>query len=342
MSHFDPNAASRPGSGAFGLDAQADEAAVHLYGVPVEATTSYRRGTKTAPEAIRAASLQVDLADLLTGEPWKQGIFWFPPEKRLAAIEKEASKLAKPVIEAGGASGSLVDKAARVDELLEEMNGLVYDRARASILAGKVFGVVGGDHSTPLGAIRAHAEAHDELGVLQFDAHLDLRDAYEGFRYSHASIVHNVAASTDVTSIVGVGIRDVGSDELELLGSDDRLTAVFAHDWARARHAGRLGDVVARALEPLPEKVYVTFDVDGLDPTLCPNTGTPVPGGLLWDEAMLVLDELVASGRELVGFDLVEVAPEPGRDAGTGWDEIVGARLLYRLLGFALKSRADG
>jgi len=99
---------------------------------------------------------------------------------------------------------------------------------------------------------------------------------------------------------------------------------------------------VRRTLQDLPERVYVTFDIDGLDPALCPSTGTPVPGGLGWNEAMLWLDELVLSGRRLVGFDLNEVAPAAGIEPGTGWDENVGARLLYRLIGFCLRSQASG
>lgn len=343
MNDFDPNQAARPDSGAFGLDNTPGDANVHLLSVPIEATTSYRRGTRNAPEAIRAASLQVDLEDLLTGRPFEAGIFWHPPLARFEEIEREASALALPVIDAGGASAELQSNVERVDVLLDEMNKHVYEHAREALADGKLFGVVGGDHSTPLGSIRAHAEAHPGLGVLQFDAHLDLRDAYEGFRNSHASIIHNVLQTTDVAKCVALGIRDVGSDELETLARNpERTTAVFAHDWARARGSGRgqLQPLIQRTIEVLPEKVYVTFDIDGLDPTLCPNTGTPVPGGLLWDETMDVLEALVASGREIVGFDLVEVAPEPGRKAGAGWDEIVGARLLYRLLGFALKSRS--
>lgn len=342
MSSFDPDRAAAPDSGAFGLDDTPESAGVHLFGVPVEATTSYRRGTRNAPLAILEASRQVDLEDLLTGRPYEAGIYWHEPLARLAEIEREASEWALPVIEAGGldAALELADRVERVDLLLDEMNGLVYEHAQRALATGKLFGLVGGDHSTPLGAIRAHAEAHAGLGILHVDAHLDLRDAYEGFRNSHASILKNVLATTDVAHCVSVGIRDVGASELELFDSlGPRMSAVFAHDWARARGRARLESLVQRAIEPLPQKVYVTFDVDGLDPTLCPNTGTPVPGGLLWDEANDLLAALVASGREIVGFDLVEVAPENGRDPGCGWDEIVGARLLYRLAGFALMSR---
>ncbi|MEX1025863.1 MAG: agmatinase family protein, partial [Planctomycetota bacterium] len=342
MNSFDPNAAAAPESGAFGLDTPADEARVHLFGVPVEATTSYRRGTRHAPAAIHAASKQVDLEDLLTGRPWEAGIHWHDVDERLLAIETKASALALPVIAAGGAAAGpqFARAAAQVDELLDEMNAIVYARASASIRAGHLVGLVGGDHSTPFGSIRAHAEAYPGLGLLQFDAHLDLRAGYEGFRNSHASIVHNVAEATDAR-VVALGIRDVGGDELDALErSNGRFQAVFASDWARARSNGRLAARIAETVELLPEQVYITFDIDGLDPSLCPNTGTPVPGGLLWDETMDVLEALVASGRRIVGFDLVEVSPEPGRLAGTGWDEIVGARLLYRLLGFALQANA--
>ena len=340
---FDPSAAARPGSGLFGLDGPPEEAAVHVLGVPFDATTSFRRGAAAGPAAVLAASHQVDLFDLLTGKPYEGGIWMAPLDDELCAWNDEAARHAELVIAAGGLDNdpSLAGAVERVDELQARVNGRVADWTRSALAAGKLPALVGGDHSVPLGAITAAAEAHPGLGILHVDAHADLRVAYEGFRYSHASILHNVLAEVDtVERVLQVGIRDLCEEEHEAIrASEGRVHTVFDHDWSAARHEGRLVDTVRRALDVLPADVWITFDVDGLDPTLCPNTGTPVPGGLLWDEAMLLLRELAASGRRVVGFDLNEVAPEPGREPGTGWDEIVGARLLYRLIGFARKGR---
>jgi agmatinase len=150
-----------------------------------------------------------------------------------------------------------------------------------------------------------------------------------------------VAERLDVARIVQVGVRDFSEEERDFIhASQGRIQTTFDLDWADAKHSGQnLRAFVRRTLEALPTNVYVTFDVDGLEPALCPNTGTPVPGGLSWNEAMLWLDELVRSGRRIVGCDLNEVAPAPGVEPGEGWDENVGARLLYRLIGFALRSQ---
>jgi agmatinase len=183
------------------------------------------------------------------------------------------------------------------------------------------------------------------MGILHVDAHADLRVAYEGFTWSHASILHNVLERIDgVARVVQVGVRDLCDEELAAIqGSEGRVRTVFDHEWAEARFTGHdLVAVVRRTLEALPREVYVSFDVDGLDPTLCPGTGTPVPGGLSWHEAMLWLGELSRSGRRIVGLDLTEVAPTPVADPERdSWDAVIGARLLYRMIGFALATSPE-
>jgi agmatinase len=258
---------------------------------------------------------------------------------------EEASRAAEPVIAAGGAGadGRLQKAVERVDAIQVDLNRWVEGRANEVLDHGKLCALVGGDHSVPFGAIQAHATRHPGLGLLHFDAHADLRPAYEGFTWSHASILRNVAERIGgVARVVQVGIRDLSEEERDFIaGSGGRIRTLFDLEWADAKHSGHnLKALVRRALAALPETVYVTFDVDGLEPALCPSTGTPVPGGLTWNEAMLWLDELVRSGRRIVGFDLNEVAPAAGLSDGSGWDENVGARLLYRLIGFALRSQA--
>ena len=341
---FDPNGAASPDSGLFGLPDDPRGAAVHVLGVPFDATTSFRKGTARGPEAIRSASRQVDLYDHWNGRPYEHGIWMAPLDPRVSAWNDEASRAAEPVIAAGGTGDDpkLAKACERVAAIQVELNRWVEERTNEGLDHGKVCALVGGDHSTPFGAIQAHATRYPGLGLLHFDAHADLRPAYEGFTWSHASILRNVAERIDgIARIVQVGIRDFSEEERDFIGaSNGRIQTLFDLDWADAKHAGQnLKAFVRRALEPLPELVYVTFDVDGLEPALCPNTGTPVPGGLTWNEAMLWLDELVRSGRRIVGFDLNEVAPAADSHDGAGWDENVGARLLYRLIGFALRSR---
>ena len=341
---FDPSAASRPDSGIFGLESIPEHALVHVLGVPFDATTSYRPGTAAGPAAILAASRQVDLFDAQLGRVYEAGITMEPLDAQVVSWNQEARVAAQPIIAAGGVEQDpgLAKSAKKVDAVQELLNDWVEARARAALDAGKLFCVVGGDHSVPFGSIRAHAQRYPGMGILHFDAHADLREAYEGFTWSHASILFNVMTRVDeVESLVQVGVRDLSElEHATIEGSHGRIGTVFGHEWAAARLSGEdLRRVVRRALEPLPREVYVTFDVDGLEPSLCPNTGTPVPGGLSWDEAMLWLDELVLSGRRILGCDLTEVAPASPKTAGEGLDEIVGARLLYKLIGFALRSR---
>jgi agmatinase len=339
---FHPDDAAQPGSGIFGLSDDPASARVHVIPVPFDATTSYRKGAARGPAAVLQASRQVELFDLMLGKPYTQGICMLEADPRVAAANEEASAKADRIIAVGGMIGgdrSLAKDLARVNEIGEEINAIVRRATKTALDAGKMPAILGGDHSVPFGAIQAASERFPGLGVLHFDAHADLREAYEGFTWSHASIMHNVASRLDgVAMIAQVGIRDVGEREHErILGSKGRIRTLFDTEWARARLEGfNLRELVKKRLEPLPEHVYVSFDVDGLDPALCPNTGTPVPGGLSWHEAMLWIEELAKSGRTIVALDLNEVNPGPGDPEIDSWDAIVGARLLYRLIGAAM------
>ncbi len=340
MNDFDPDAAAQPGTGVFGLPGEPETAGVVLLPVPFDATTSYRRGAALGPAAIFEASRQVDLYDRETGRPYEAGIAACAPDPRLAAWNDEARALADPIIAAGGAGDdpARVAALARVNELSESVDALVEAAVEGWLSLGKLVAVVGGDHSTPLGAIRAHARRTPGLGVLHVDAHADLRDAYEGFTRSHASIMFNVLAECPgVARLVQVGVRDFGEGELEVQRREgDRVHCFFDAELARARLEGATwASLVAPIVDALPRDVYVSFDIDGLDPALCPNTGTPVPGGLSFHEACYLLSAVARSGRRIVGFDLNEVAPGEGE-----WDANVGARLLYKMIGFALLSRA--
>ena len=346
MTGFDPNAAALPGSGIYSLLATPEESAVHVLAVPFDATASYRQGAWRGPGAIVRASRQVDLFDAFAGRPYESGIALLESDGRIERLQREAARLARGVIDAGGqvAGDPALERALRrVNAIGDEVNAIVLEASRAILAAGKLPALVGGDHSTPFGAIEACAELHPGLGVLHFDAHADLRESYEGFEWSHASIMDNVTRRiAGVGKLIQVGIRDFCEAEVERIrGSGGRIVTVFDRDLARARWLDRnLGDVIQRTLAQLPEHVYVSFDIDGLDPALCPNTGTPVPGGLSWDEAGLWLEALARSGRRVVGLDLNEVNPGSASDDEDSWDAMVGARLLYRMIGVALMTRA--
>jgi agmatinase len=341
---FDPNAPSQPGAGIYGLSDDPESARVVLVPVPWDATTSYRSGTSKGPSAILRASQQVDLLDAETGKPYLAGIAMLPENARFAKLNEEARAEAESVIAAGGAHGNddLVKATSRVNELSEEVNGLVFETVRAWLERGKIVGLVGGDHASPFGSIQAHAQRHPDLGILHFDAHADLRRAYEGFEHSHASIMENVTRRIpEVARLVQIGIRDFCEEELERIRkSKGRIETFFDVRIAKARMQGRILETFGQVVEALPKNVYVSFDVDGLDPSLCPHTGTPVAGGLSLHEASMLIGMVVDSGRRIVGFDLNEVAPSP--DESDEWDANVGARLLYKLIGWTLLSQGIG
>ncbi|MFT7485454.1 MAG: agmatinase [Candidatus Paceibacteria bacterium] len=349
---FDPDAPAPMEAGLFGLVSAPDEARVHVLGVPFDATTSYRAGAARGPAAILAASGQVDLSDPQQrewghgdGQPWRAGIH-YKEAAEIGSWNGEARQLAEPIIECGGriaGQPALESALARVNELGGFVNERVGEWAQTRFAAGQLPVLLGGDHSIPFGGIRAAAEAHPGLGIFHIDAHADLRPAYEGFRWSHASIMHNVLAELPaVARLVSVGLRDVGERELQQLDSSKgRIQSVFAHTWAQERARGRdLVEFAQSTVGALPKDVWLSIDIDGLDPAWCPGTGTPVPGGLTWDEALIWLGVLANSGRRIVGLDLCEVRPAAtGPGESDSWDAIVGARLLYKAIGAALASQ---
>jgi agmatinase len=338
---FDPSAAALPDSGIYGLPSTPEDARVVVVPVPFAATTSYGGGAERGPAAILEASKQVDLFDLDIGRVYEPGIAMLPISEKILAWHAEARRDAEKVIALGGSVEGNDDAAralSRVNALSEAVNDDSYATVRGLLAMNKLVAVVGGDHSAPFGAIRAIAEHHPGVGILHVDAHADLRDSYEGFTYSHASIMHNVATRiSHVATIVQVGVRDLSEDELQFIQrSRGRVKTTFDADIAAREFEERewtWQSECARIVGELPPKVYVSFDIDGLDPTLCPHTGTPVPGGLSFQRAMYLVGAVARSGRTIVGVDLNEVVP--GEDE---WDANVGARVLYKMIGWMLAS----
>jgi len=338
MTSFDPGAAARPGSGIFGLDHDRHRAHVLLMPVPFDATTSYRAGAHLGPRTILAASHQVELYDPEFGRPYVRGIHLLPEDPEIVAGNTAAREVAAPLIQKGGADDGDGAALAMVDKASAQVNDKVHSVVAEALDHGQLPGVVGGDHSVAFGAIEAVARRHPGVGILHVDAHADLRQAYEGFEWSHASIMDNVLRKIEgVARLVQVGIRDVSESEFQRARVDDRVLLHHDMDWRRRLLAGETWLARCReAVVALPDEVYVSFDIDGLDPSLCPGTGTPVPGGLSFAEASVLLKCVVEAGRRIVGFDLTEVSPGA---SGDEWNGAVGARILYRLIGFALLTR---
>lgn len=328
MSVEDP---SDPGSGIFGLDDAGASAGVWIVPVPWDVTASYHVGAALGPEAIRRASHQLDLFDPGFGEAYTAGFHWRSAPPWLDDLQTELRQAL--VSDRRGGVAAVNEASARV-------NDYVRDQVRQALRAGAVPAVVGGDHSVSLGAIAATAEQVGPMGVLHFDAHADLRVAYEGFTWSHASVMDRVLSEVpSVTKLCQVGLRDFCGSEFCRIERDPRIYAVLDTALQASRRSGRYDAFVDTVIAGLPEQVYVSFDIDGLDPSLCPGTGTPVPGGLQFAEALLWIRRLAQSGRKIAGLDVVEVAP---REGDREWNGNVGARLLYQLVGWSLYTRRAG
>lgn len=334
INSFDPNSVGNLNNNIFGLPFTTEESEVVLIPVPWEVTVSYGSGTANGPKAIFEASFQVDLYDAKIKDAWKMGIAM---DKVSANIKTKSNRLRKKT----GAYISLLEQGknpelnkkmkaivAEVDKASRELNAHVKKATGNFLTKNKTVGLVGGDHSTPLGFMQALSEKYSSFGILQIDAHADLRKAYEGFEFSHASIMYNALKINAVSKLVQVGIRDYCEEEVDVIKDNpSRITTYFDRDIKRRMFEGETWKKICdEIVNQLPDKVYLSFDIDGLDPKLCPNTGTPVAGGFEAEQALYLIERVVESGKTIIGFDLNEVSP--GKDE---WDANVGARLLYRM-----------
>lgn len=331
MAEFNPNEAAIKNGNYFGFPYTTEEADIVLVSIPWDVTTSYKPGTSNGPEAMIGASVQLDFFDFDLEEAWNTKIATLPIEESIKHENAHYRKLAGVVIEqleGGHANPEIVrNNLEQVNQGSKALNQKVYETTLALLKQDKIIGLVGGDHSTPLGYMQALSKLHDNFGILHIDAHADLRFAYEGFEFSHASIMNNALKIKSVSKLVQVGIRDFCDEEMQLAQSDKRIRQFHDLKLAEQLFEGACWDELCNDIvASLPEKVYISFDIDGLSPEYCPNTGTPVPGGLSYNQAIHLLRKVAKSGKQIIGFDLNEVAP-----GNNEWDANVGSRVLFKL-----------
>lgn len=270
-----------------------------IVSAPFEKTVSYGKGTCKGPEEILKASHYVEFYDEETKRElcFEKGICTLKPlNLQKISIEKALQKIHKEV-------------AKHIDE-------------------GKFVVILGGEHSLSTAPIMAFHERFPGLSILQIDAHSDLRDSYEGSKYSHACVMARVAEFN--SNIVQVGIRAQCIDEVELKKKKGIKTF-----YAREIKMGMYGENWQQLVtNNLTENVYITFDIDGFDPSLVPATGTPEPGGLFWDETMDLL-KIIGEEKNIVGFDVVELAPSKFHPASS----FIAAKLVYKMLNYAFTGK---
>ena len=337
---FDPNATGTNTSNIFALPFTEEQSKLVLLPVPWEVTTSYGHGTSIGPRGIFEASKQLDLCDSLYGEFYQQGIFMRPTDEkwlnRSKLLKEKALYLRDKIENDEDFEPEDLTSRDEINQASLELNQWVYEQSKEVIANNKVPSVVGGDHSSPFGIIKAYKEKYDDLSILHIDAHHDLRVAYQSYTHSHASIMYNVMKELKPSSLVQMGIRDFCPQEQEMAFDDQRIHTFYDSKVSLELAAGKTWlEVIDEAIGRLTGHVYISFDIDGLDPSLCPNTGTPVPGGLSFQQAEILLYRLSQSGKKIVGFDLCEVSPESEFDLD-GWDTNLGARILFKLCGCLL------
>lgn len=334
INNFDPSGVGIKNGNFIGLPFNEEEADIVLLPVPWDVTVSFAEGTATGAENILDSSYQLDLALLHSPGAWKKGIFFQAPNKYWSKRSKELRENSNMYISYLENFGK-VSESAKMLRILEEINfssetlkRWVREESKKIFENGKKVGLIGGDHSCPLGTYEAAAAHYGEFGILQIDAHQDLRKAYEGFTYSHASIFYNALQIKEISRLVQVGIRDFCEEETAYSRElKDRVSVFYDQKMREEMYGGKnYSRICEEIIAALPEKVWISFDIDGLQAEFCPNTGTPVPGGLSFNEACYLIRKVKESGREVIGFDLCEVA-----GLGNDWDGNVGARVAYHL-----------
>jgi agmatinase len=339
---FDPNGVGIANGNIFGFPVTESEAEIIILPVPWDATASYGKGTSNGPKAILEASTQLDFYHPKLKNAWLTKVFMSPISDEWKNINDELCEAGKTYIqflEEGGKLENNEDFKSIVDQInltQKHLRDNLEERATTLLNQGKLVAVLGGEHSTPFGLMKALDKKYADWGILQIDAHADLRDAYEGFNQSHASIMFNVLNEcTNLKKLVQVGIRDMAQSEVDLIIADDRINTFFDYQLKHEQYEGKTwGQQVDEIISALPQEVYISFDIDGLTPNLCPNTGTPVVGGFDLEQVNYLFFKVIDSGRRLIGFDLNEVAPSANDD----WDANVGARALWNLVCCAKKS----
>lgn len=337
IKNFNPDENGLLDHGVFGLPFDVKESEMVLVPIPWEATVSYGSGSSNGPRAILEASQQIDLYDPIYPEGWKDGIAMQEISKDIFIKNKNTKEKVKKYL--NKYTSGKIDKKLQ-NEINREcslINDKVEKLTSKLLEENKIVGVVGGDHSVPLGYLKSLSTKYKNFGVLHIDAHLDLRPAYEGLEYSHASIFYNALKIKNISKFVQVGIRDFSEIENKIVQNEKERILVFTdYEIRKDIFNGKTwSNKCDEIIKELPNDVYISFDIDGLMPYLSPNTGTPVLGGFSLDEIVFLLEKIIKSGKKIIGFDLCEVSPGQNGD----WDGNVGARVLYKLCLLALRSQ---
>ncbi len=337
---FKPNEVGVNNGNIFGFPYSKEESQIIIIPVLSDITCSYSKGTARAPAQILEVSSKLDFHSPYLPNAWKAKVNMLPIDEKDLKNNIEVSELATYLIGKQENAEILTSKDKlsflEINNQCKSLNKRVEEQSKEVLKAAKTPVVLGGDHNAALGLIQALADKYKSFGILQIDAHADLRDTYEGFEFSHASIMFNALKNEQITKLAQVGIRDICPAEIEVIqNSKGRIATFFDWNLKAEQYSGKTWKKQCiEIINELPKNVYISFDIDGLDPKLCPNTGTPVPGGLEFSEAAYLLNKLVENGNSIIGADLTEVG-------SSDWDANVGARMLYTITTLISKSKSN-
>jgi agmatinase len=346
-SSFNPESVGQKGEDyLFGMP-PAEHPAVQVFGLPWDLSSSFRRGSAKSPKAIQELSDQIDLYDPNFPGAWKAGFalkhlddhdFW-PDQNQIHSLRDKLSAH-REQLEGGGAGNEKTQQ--EINQITHQIHLRLKDLTTSCLEADQIPAILGGDHSCPLGAYQAALGKYPDLAIIQIDAHADLRPAYEGLEHSHASIMHN-ALESGLSQLKIVGLREASPAELKRCKEDERISSLEDYEIANALSEGKTwAEIIHPLINNLPEHIWISLDIDGLDVSLSQHTGTPVPGGLSWHQLQYLFSQLAAR-HKIIGFDLCEIRALDLDLQSEGkvesWDAILGARLLFRLCSLAYGSQ---
>ena len=300
--------------------------------IPWEGTVSYHSGTSLGPQTILEASQQIDLWDVEFGSLESLSMQFLPPAPQIRSWNQKALQSKKTAQK---------NHIQVINSLSQKINQWTLEKYTAYSKQNNIIVLLGGEHSVALSGFQGTFEkTKGNYSILHIDAHFDLRKAYQGYIYSHASVFYNLLHSDFLPkTLVQVGIRDFCKKEQTLAEKFQNTNQVFVfydRHLKKCLHKGEAWEELChKIIAPLTENVHISLDIDGLSPWLCPGTGTPVPGGLDFDQVITLL-EVVASHKTIVGMDLVEVGASAHDQQ---WNGNVGMRILYKMMGFAAVSQ---
>ncbi|MBQ5701442.1 MAG: arginase family protein [Alistipes sp.] len=336
-------AGNNDNGGFYFRDAMAvQDAEIVLVSAPWAVTSAAGQGAAYTPDAIIDASTSVSLYDAVSGISIEGKVATaevdYDLQESSLQLGGDAAKVVSHIEDGGTISGDyFLRKIGKINIGFRDMHRSVGKRVFRFADKGKIVGVVGGDHSVSLGAVRSISSVYPDMGVLFIDGHCDLRQSGKIFAYSHLSIARNIIDEVpQIAKLVQVGARDMSLEEAEFAASHPKIALYGQEKMARDIYNGEnWHSICEKIVSELPEKVYISLDIDALTPEHCPNTKRPVAGGMTFDQVVYLINCVAESGRNIIGFDLTEIVPENENNI----DAAIGARMLVKLCAAALKSK---